>query len=121
MKSRRSHRVSQMLREEIARLIIREPSLDALLITVTEVDLSPDLKQARVYFSSLNDKIPAAQLEEQLSRHCHEWQQLLSRRVKMKYIPRLSFVNDHTLQRGDRILQILQQLDEPEAQDDKGQ
>lgn len=118
MKSRRSHRVSQLLREEIARLITREQTLDSLLITVTEVDCSPDLKQARVYFSSLNDKIPPSQLEEHLSRHCHEWQQLLSRRVRMKYVPRLSFVNDSTLQRGDRIMQIMRELEEPGSEGD---
>jgi ribosome-binding factor A len=53
-----------MLREEISRLISREQSLDSFLITVTDVDLSPDLKQACVYFSSLNEKTPSSQIEE---------------------------------------------------------
>jgi ribosome-binding factor A len=106
-----------MLREEISRLISREQSLDSFLITVTDVDLSPDLKQACVYFSSLNDKTPSSQIAEQLSRHSHQWHQLLSRRVRLKYIPRLTFASDDTLKRGDRVLDILRELDEPEARD----
>lgn len=114
MKPKRTIRVAQLLKEELARLISREQSLDQALVTLTEVDLSPDFKQARIYFSSLNKSLHPDQVTDLLNRHARAWQQELGKRVHLKTIPRFSFECDQTLERGDRVLQILRELDGPE-------
>jgi len=114
VKPKRTIRVAQLLKEELARLISREQSLDQALVTLTEVDLSPDFKQARIYFSSLNKSLHPDQVTDLLNRHARAWQQELGKRVRLKTIPRFSFECDQTLERGDRVLQILRELDEPD-------
>jgi len=112
--SRRTTRVAQVLREELSRLITKEQTLDNLLITITDVTLAPDLKQATIFFSTLSQTKSAETVAGLLSRHAHHWHHEISKRVHMKYVPKLHFSPDDTIERGDRVLNILRELDQPE-------
>ena len=104
-------RVRELMKRELGDLIGRELSFTQL-VTVQDVDITPDLKHAHVYISVLGEgpKSALAALHE----HRKELQSLLSRRVILKYTPQLHFKLDETVERGSRIIDILQTLDIPE-------
>lgn len=107
----RLERVKELMKRELGDLIGRELTFTQL-VTIQDVDLTPDLKHAHVYVSVLGDD-PASALAK-LHEHRKELQSLLSRRVILKYTPQLHFKIDETIERGSRIIDILQTLDIPE-------
>ncbi|MEI8233945.1 MAG: 30S ribosome-binding factor RbfA [Verrucomicrobiota bacterium] len=115
-------RVNELIKRELGDLIARELTFTQL-VTVQEVDITPDLKHAHVYVSVLGDD-PAGALAK-LHERRKEFQHLLSRRVILKYTPHLHFQLDTTVERGDHIIDILQSLDipedEPKKEDEEGE
>jgi ribosome-binding factor A len=110
MSNRRLIRVAEVIRGEISRLASRERSLEGALITFTGVEVSPDLRHADVYVTSLNPQMSGEQLLANLERVRVSWQSQIGSKVKIKYTPRLSFHLDEAQQRGDRVMQILDSL-----------
>jgi ribosome-binding factor A len=105
-------RVNELLKRELSALIVREMDFDDLLVTVHQVDVTPDLKSAHVYVSILGengrgDVIP--KLEEARSMLQHD----LSRHVILKYTPHLVFHLDDSIERGSRVLEIMQEIEPP--------
>jgi ribosome-binding factor A len=109
--SRRTSRVAQLYREELARLMARENTLEGLLLTITSIEITPDLKQAFIYLSSLNKQKPLEESIAIVQEHARDWQHAIGKRVRLKNLPRLSFRPDTSLERGDRVLHILSQID----------
>lgn len=105
-------RVNELLKRELSALIVREMDFEDLLVTVNQVDVTPDLKSAHVYISVLGgnghtDVI--AELEAARSMLQHE----LSRHVVLKYTPHLIFHLDDSIERGSRVLEIMQEIETP--------
>ncbi|MGF1678342.1 MAG: ribosome-binding factor A [Candidatus Methylacidiphilales bacterium] len=118
MSGRRHQRVCELLRAELSRLMSREKTLEGTLLTIVDVTLSPDFKQATAYFSSLNPRLRVAETEALLDDLAHHWHRDIAKRVHMKYIPRFIFRFDQSLERGDRVLNILRELDTPPGNTD---
>ena len=114
-------RVNELIKRELGDLIGRELTFTQL-VTVQDVDITPDLKHAHVYISVLGDD-PASVLNK-LHERRKDLQHLLSRRVILKFTPQLHFKLDTTIERGSHIIDILQTLDipedEPKAEDEEG-
>lgn len=115
----RLDRVNEVIKRELGGLIRKEFTFQAKLVTVQEVDVTPDLKNAHVYIGVIGtpeeQRAAMAQLHDARQRLQHE----VSRRVILKFTPHLHFRLDETGVRGDRILQILDELQlppEPKAQ-----
>jgi ribosome-binding factor A len=111
---KRSIRVSDLLREEIALIImnrIKDPRLG--FITVTSVKVTDDLKIARVYLSVFN-KEETEKSVEILNSAKGFIRAELSRKVKLKYIPQLEFFNDKSIEYGERIDHLLDKIKEDE-------
>jgi len=104
-------RVNELIKRELGELISREFTFTQL-VTVLEVDITPDLKHAHVYVSVLGDN-PASAMS-QLHEKRKELQALLSKRVILKFTPQLHFKLDETAERGARIFELLQEIDIPE-------
>lgn len=117
----RMRRVNELLRRELATLCeeLVVPHLDALL-TVTEVSTSHDLRHATVFVSVMGSDEQRAKAMDLLEDRRSAMQEQINRRVSLKYTPRLRFREDHTPERADRILSILDELDLPEDEDDDG-
>jgi len=111
----RLERVRELMKRELGDLIVRELTFDQL-VTVQDVDVTPDLKHAHVYVSVLGGDGHAALAK--LHEHRKELQSLLSRRVILKYTPQLHFKLDESIERGTRIIDILQTLDVPDDADE---
>jgi ribosome-binding factor A len=115
MPSRRIERINHLLRQEIADLLTREINDEALsipMISIIEVDTSPDLRVAKVYFSVFGDEevIQAAQLH--LKRASGFLHRNLKERLDLRYTPHLEFILDRSLARGDRIMRLLRTIEE---------
>ena len=109
---KRSQRVSDLLREEIAEIIffkLKDPRVGFL--TVTGVDVTDDLKIATVYISILKEEEKKSTLEI-LQAAKSFIRSELSKRLKMKFIPSIDFRLDTSIEYGNRIEQLLHEIKE---------
>ena len=112
MPNLRLERVRELLKRAIGEAIRREFNVnDVGLISVNDVDCAGDLKSATVFVSILGNpdqqKRGLAKLTDQRSRI----QELMAKSIVLKYTPVLKFVTDDSLVRGNRVMQILDDLD----------
>ena len=117
-------RVNELLKREIAEDIYRnfaDSEFDAAAITVTRVECAPDLRDANVFISIFRHEDDRDSMISYLNRHRQEVVRMMVKRVKLKYTPRLHFVLDESIEGGDNILAMLDQMERenPEAFKDK--
>ena len=110
--SRRTERVGDLVRNVLSELILRgikDPRVAGALVTVTGVDVSPDLRHAQVFVSSPDDRVEAAiaGLESAAGWLRRE----LGRRIQTKYTPELHFSRDASIAEGARIERMLSELE----------
>ena len=109
--SRRSQRVADLVRAEISSLLLIEAHDPAVKgVTVTGVEMSPDLQSARVYFSVLGGKSERESAAEGLGRAAGYLRREVGRRCALRYAPELHFIPDLSLERGARVEELLQQV-----------
>ena len=111
MPTRRTVRVAEVLRKELAACMSHSLDLEGLLITISSVELPPDMRQAFIFVSTLNPEIDQQRAIEVLQRNRKEWQSSIGRRLGLKFTPQLIFRFDDAVERGDRIMNILTQLE----------
>jgi ribosome-binding factor A len=111
MSTRRTVRVAEVLRKELAACMTHSLDLEGLLITISSVELPPDMKQAYVYVSSLHPKEEEEQALKVLHRNRKAWQSSIGHRLGLKFTPQLIFRFDSAIERGDRVMEILTKLD----------
>lgn len=112
MPNLRLERVRELLKRAIGEAIRREFNVnDVGLISVNDVDCAGDLKSATVFVSILGNadqqKQGLAKLTEQRARI----QELMAKAVVLKYTPVLKFAVDDSVTRGNRVMQILDELE----------
>lgn len=121
MPSLRMQRVCELLKREIGEVIRRElPVEEAGLITVNDVDVAGDLHSAVVFVSILGSKEKQKRGFELLNQSRKRIQGLVARGVILKYTPTLKFIMDDSVLRGNRVLQILDELDSQEKPQEPG-
>jgi ribosome-binding factor A len=107
-------RVNELLKRELSIAITRELTFDGALVTVNQVDATPDLKSAHVFVSVLGSEKPFA-VTEKLEENRVMLQNEISRKVVLKYTPHLIFHLDNSTERGSRIIEILQEIETPDT------
>jgi ribosome-binding factor A len=113
MTSRRQRKVAELLHEEISQLIqfqTRDPRLE--FVTVTDVEVSPDLRQARIYVTTLSDEAKAQDTLAGLTSASGYFRHKLSQSLSLRYIPELTFKLDTSLEHGLRIENLLDTIKE---------
>ena len=111
MSSPRSSRVGDQLRVEIANLLAREVHDPGIgFLTVTQVKVTPDLQQARVYYTTMGDTKTRRDSQRALERAAPFLRRQLGRRLRLRRIPELQFFFDESVERQDRIERILQDI-----------
>jgi len=103
-------RVCELIKRELGTIIGREMKFEAPLVSVRAVDITPDLKQAHVAVSAIGTKWQKEQAILQLSEKRQYLQHELSRRVILKYTPQLHFDLDESIERGTRVLSLLDEI-----------
>ena len=108
--SQRQLRVGELVKQNIGELFIRNeakiPSINSKLITVTEVRMSPDLKTARVYVIPLGG-IDTKETVRILTEYSHLVRRALSKRLDIKFLPKLTFVEDNSFEYAEKIEKII--------------
>src|SRR5438045_2897990 len=112
MPSLRLQRVRELLKREIGEVIRREfPVSEAGLISVNDVDVAGDLHSAIVFISILGTAEQQKRGLAMLTQHRKRIQGLVGRAVVLKYTPTLKFLVDDSVARGNRVLQIIEELE----------
>src|SRR5450759_4009016 len=112
MYSLRLQRVRELLKREIGEAIRREFNVaEAGLISVNDVDVTGDLKTAKVFISILGNPDQQKRGFILLTEHRGQIQSMMARAVVLKYTPTLRFVMDDSVVRGNRVLQIIEELE----------
>lgn len=107
----RNRRIADQVQREIAAQVQAE--LDPRrygLVTISGVDVSPDLKQARVYFTCIGGTLKPVELERHLNQLVPHFRHQLAAILTMRSVPRLHFSFDESVERGSRINSLLESL-----------
>lgn len=107
-------RVNELLKREIAENIHRNFStstMDTSSITVTRVECAPDLRDANVYISIFGNIDRRNKMIKEFNNRRQEIIKLMIKRIKLKYTPRLHFYLDESLEEGDNILSIINEIE----------
>jgi len=111
--SQRQLRVGELVKQNLGELFIRNeakiPSINSKLITVTEVRMTPDLKTARVYVIPLGG-IDTKETVRILTEHSHLVRRALSKRLDIKFLPKLTFIEDNSFEYAEKIERILKKI-----------
>ena len=104
--SQRQLRVGELVKQNLGQLFLRNeakiPSTNTKLITVTEVRMTPDLKTARVYVIPLGG-IDTTETVKILTEYSHLVRKALSKRLDIKFLPKLTFVEDNSFEYAEKI------------------
>ena len=113
----RQLRVNELVKRELSGIIAREINFEGALVSINAVDVTPDLKSAHVFVSTLGARNSASVIDK-LEAHRPALQAELSRHVVLKYTPHLIFHLDESIKRGARVLEILDDLGKRDGQDE---
>jgi ribosome-binding factor A len=120
---KRRDRVGELLREKIA-LILLHKSRDPRLhnITITSVEISDDLRRARIFYLPRGKEVEVQFLQKALHKASGFIKQELAQEHILRVIPELSFHIDESWQRGERVADLLRQIhqDTPPSDDSQG-
>ena len=108
---RRGERVAEQIRAVLSDAL-RDEVRDRRVgfVTLTDIELSPDLKQARVFVSRLGSEAEREEAVAALNHAAPFLRRALAQRARLRYTPALRFVSDATLERGSRVEEIIQKI-----------
>ena len=108
--SQRQLRVGELVKQSLGEVFIRNeakiPSIDSKVITVTEVRMTPDLKTARIYVIPLGGKDMAESVSV-LTEYSHLVRRALSKKLDIKFLPKLVFVEDKSFEYAEKIERLI--------------
>lgn len=110
--ARRIERINSLIRQDISELLwqqINDPRL-ASLISVTSVSTSEDLSHTKVFISALGGDIDKSEILKGFTAASGFFRRELAHRLKMRHVPQLSFHFDDSIERGARILELIDQV-----------
>ena len=110
--SQRQLRVGELVKQNLGELFIRNeakiPAMNSKLITVTEVRMTPDLKTARVYVIPLGG-VDTKEIVKILTEYSHLVRRALSKRLDIKFLPKLTFVEDNSFEYAEKIERLIKE------------
>ena len=109
--SQRQLRVGELIKQSLGQIFLRDEAkvqiLETKNITVTEVRMSPDLKNARAYVIPLGGK-DTEKTVNILTEFSHNIRKALSKKINMKFLPKVSFVSDKSFDYAEKIEKLIQ-------------
>jgi ribosome-binding factor A len=107
----RPDRVGDQIRSEIASLLTRDVHDPGIgFVTITRVQVTPDLQQARVYYTALGDDKARRNTERALGRAAPFLRRQIGSRLRLKRTPEIEFLYDESIAGQDRIEQLLNEI-----------
>lgn len=118
MEYQRSHRIGEQIHKEISALLLKglkDPRIG--FVTITGVEVTPDLHLAKVYFTVMGDEAARKDTEKGLKSSVPYIRHELGRRLRMRYVPDLLFQYDSSLEYGNRIESLIREIHAGHADD----
>ena len=107
----RIKQINELVKRELGKIILEEIDLVRNIIaTITRVDTSKDLKQAKVYISAFPEKETQAVLNK-LNSNIRDIQQILNKCLIIRYVPKIIFLKDKELSKAQKINELLENID----------
>lgn len=117
----RAERIEELIRSDISEILrarVSDPRIG--FVSITDVDLSPDLKNAKIYFST----IAASEKEKE---NCIKGLQSatrfirgeLGKKLELRAMPTIEFIYDNSLERGSKVLTLINKVEEKDGRDAK--
>ena len=111
--SQRQLRVGELVKQSLGQIFLRDeaklPNLETRNITVTEVRMTADLKTARVYVIPLGG-VDMKETVRALTEYSHLVRKALSKRLDIKFLPKLTFVEDNSFEYAEKIEKIIRKI-----------
>lgn len=122
--SNRIVRINELVSREISDILRKKYTAEAVAITISEVRVAPDLRDGRVFVNIVGTDEQVEERFRWLKRKAPEIRTELSRRIVIKFLPRLAYVLDKSSERAARVLRALDEIGmagepEPEAKGDE--
>jgi ribosome-binding factor A len=114
--SRRTERLGEEIREEVARMIsseLKDPRIG--FVTVTRVNLGPDLRQARIFVGVLGTEKQRQASLVGLKQASGFMRRALGQRLRLRHTPELLFQYDEGLDASDRVARLLSEINQPKS------
>lgn len=109
----RIQRVNEVIKEELGRILIRELDLSGVLVTITRVDTSANLQEAKIYVSVMPiDR--SDEIFDFLNKNIYDIQQELNKRLNMRPVPKIIFKKEEKTQEAARIEELLEEIKDEE-------
>ena len=114
--SNRTIRVNELIQRDLNAILHRRYQSETVAITITEVRVAPDLRDARLFVSVIGNDAVVKEKLRWLNDHLHDIRLELGRRITLKFMPRFTVALDKSTGRGNRILQVLDEIGVPEPE-----
>jgi ribosome-binding factor A len=114
----RSHRVGEAVHKEISALLVKglkDPRIG--FVTITAVEITSDLRHAKVYFTTMGDQAARRNSEKGLQSSIPFIRRELGKHLRLRCVPELQFVFDSSLDYGNRIETLLKEIHSEESHD----
>jgi len=112
--SKRLQRVNQLIKKELSQIILREIEFSpGILVTVTRTEATPNLIEAKIFISVIPEEKTSDVLRI-LNRRIYELQQKINKRLKMRPVPRINFIEEKKTKEAARVEEILDKLKQKE-------
>jgi len=115
MQYQRKDRVGDLIKREVSQMIqqeLKDPGIG--FVTVTGVEVSPDLKRAKIFYSVLGEEDSKRESASALKRACGFIQHEIGKRLRLKHIPEISFQFDSSVEYGAHIEELIQKIHQKE-------
>lgn len=108
---RRPERVAEAMREVISELLLHEVKDPRIsMVTITRVDVAPDLRHAKVYFTCSGDDASRQRTAAGLARAAGFLRSQLTRQLQLRYAPEIRFILDRSLEEADKLAEALRKI-----------
>ncbi len=111
--STRTLRVNELIQRGLSDILRKRYQTEAVAVTITEVRVSPDLRDARVFVSVVGDEDTAEAKLKWLRSIARDIRDEVGRRIVLKYLPKFEYLLDRSAIRGARILRVMDEIAPP--------
>ena len=111
---KRSIRVNELIKREVSQILHTAYRSEAVCITITEVEIAPDLRAGRVFYSVIGDQEAIDNAQKFFKQFSGSIAAEAGKHIVLKYFPKLRFVYDPSYERANRTMELLDELEQGE-------
>lgn len=108
----RKARVTELIQRELSSILARDHAFPDVLVTVTDVDLTPDFKNAHIYIGVIGPAAKQQAVVDKLNTQRGVLSSRVAQRVVLKNSPHFFFKLDHSVERGVRVTALMEEIDQ---------